>query len=87
LYVVNCLNPEQVLFGVLAIHHFGALHMHYIKLLLMIAIISGKRIVRRLVRPTIETAPIDRDIMGWVRMMETCDDHAIITSYARSTFT
>lgn len=60
--------------------------MSYLHLLIMIAIVQGQRIVRRLVRAAVVPQPLDADIEGWLLIMTTCDDHNAITSYARSTF-
>ena len=58
--------------------------MEYIKLLIMIAVIRGTRVVRRIIRPPAE--PLDADVVGWINILTTCDDHAVITHYAKVTF-
>jgi len=62
--------------------------MEYIKLIIMIAIIRGRKVVRRLIRheSPIDVSSLDEDVIGWINLMATCDDHAIITHYAKVTF-
>lgn len=60
--------------------------MSYLHLIIAIAIINGMRVVRRLIRPS-TPCTVDADMIGWLNLLATCDDHAVITSYARSTFT
>lgn len=63
--------------------------MQYLHLLILIATLTSKRVVRRIIRVAehhVDVSTLDADIIGWLTVMTRCDDHKLITAYARSTF-
>ena len=60
--------------------------MDYLYILILIAAISSARVVRRLIRPLATVQPLDPEIADWIRLLTTCDDHAVITHYAKVSF-